>query len=553
MSVKGNPFQAFTSFLRDRLAGKDEVSVIPAYAFHWNVATVINRLSEELSVKDHVVLTRRETADEVLAILTKYPIPQEIGVHVDSAIAGSLLRDSIFENLFLMDALIASIEGIVKHIYIDLSATHGSFSLIAKNIEGKHGGVQFTYTHVDAIPLPNLPQYPMSPKWIHKVYVHSGYVSSKASEPGVAGEADNGPLREVIPWSTSKGIFERLSRILNSVANAKLMEMLVEGKREEVAGNHRIDIYAISPYTKERKRFITVNSRDGPDEEVVNQMMSSWKIITEIISRSAPDIDEQVIERILMQYQRYTGSVDIIVREIEGKLLGVRDYEGWKLHSLFTELYRRTKKPIAVLPDTNMFYQGLHLVFLKTSIKNGIPWTPIEGIRPYIPICAEAEINSRIAKSSADASGLSKYYYIMALLAHRALNEVKLNYRANPLPAVSQPCEASIAVEQKLPEDLVVLVTADKKAYNAWKTLDVCKDRAICIYAGHRNKPLNIDGLFSKLYASVVLTQQIYVASSFVPLEISSNNRRLLVSATSLSGHDAPVVSVNEVLGALQP
>lgn len=550
MSAKGNPFQVFVSFLRDRLAGKDEASIIPAYAFHWNVATIINRLWEELSVSEHVILTRRETADEVLATLARYPIPQEVSVHVDSAIAGSLLRDSIFENLFLMDALIASIEDIVKRIYIDLSSTHGSFSLIAKNIERKHEKVQFTYTHVDAIPLPNLPQYPMSPKWIHKVYVHSGYIAGRPSEPKAVREADNGPLREIIPWSTSRGIFERFSRILNAIANARLMEVLVEGKREEVSENHRIDIYAISPYTKERKRFISVNSRNGPDEEVVNQMMGSWKIITEILSKSAPDIDEQVIERILMQYQRYTGSVDIIVREIEGKLPGVRDYEGWKLHSLFTELYRRVRKPIAVLPDTNMFYQGLHLVFLKTSIKNGIPWTPIEGIRPYIPICAEAEINSRIAKSSADASGLSRYYYIMALLAHRALNEIKVNYRANLLPAVSQPCEASMAVEQKLPEELVILVTADKKAYNAWKTLDVCKDRAICIYAGHKNKPLNVDGLFSKLYASIVLTQQIYVASAFVPLEISSNNRRLLVTATSLSGHDAPVVSVSEIPSA---
>ncbi|MGB9827148.1 MAG: hypothetical protein ACPLSM_01355, partial [Thermosphaera sp.] len=252
------------------------------------------------------------------------------------------------------------------------------------------------------------------------------------------------------------------------------------------------------------------------------------------------------------------GAVDLIVKEMKPSRVEIRrddqtrehrEYKGWKIHSFLIDLVRQVKKPIGLLPDTNMFYQGFHVTLLKASIKNGHPWSSIDGLRIYIPICAEAEINGKVAESAGEAKGLSLYSYVMALLANRAIDEVKKYYGSFQIPAVSPPCEASIAVvAQNIHEEKAILMTADRKAYNAWQTINVCSDKVLCVYVGHQHKTINIDGLFSKYYASIVLANLLYVSSLFVNLDIVSTQDKLRLSLESLKGSNAPVVKVSRIL-----
>ncbi|ADV64578.1 hypothetical protein [Desulfurococcus mucosus] len=539
-------------FLESKGFTSGEVSVIPVSTHPWNTATVVNRLSEELGIRDFIVLTRRELVDDVYQSLSQEPgAARGINVYVDHAVARSILRDSVFENSIVLEHLVKSISGMVKKIYVDLSLTTGPFAITLQGTLSKMGPSSITYTYVDAIPLPGLPQYPGSPRWIHRVYV---YEDGGVAEPGEGGAGrgvrEQGLLEKKIAWRGTKGVFEDVSQVFNRLADVRIAERLTSEARRDVSEDSPVlTVNALNPVNGERKRLVSLKPVEGPDEDSVNMMMGNWRVLADIVCGSHPDADRSSIERILMQIQRYTGAVDLIAREIEGH--GSRDYEGWKLHSLLLDMHRRLGKPVALLPDTNMFYQGLHMTLLKASIRNGRPWSPVEGIRVYIPVCAEAEINGKVAGVSSETTGISRYSYVMALLANRAVDEIKQYYRGIHLPAVSQPCEASIAVvEQSLSEDRVVLVTADKKAYNAWITLNVCKERATCIYIGHRNRPLNADGLYSKLYASIVLANQVYTAGSILPLELSTGDRRARVTLETLQGADAPVLNIVEEPGS---
>ncbi|MEM4932670.1 MAG: hypothetical protein QXF19_04365, partial [Desulfurococcaceae archaeon] len=86
-----------------------------------------------------------------------------------------------------------------------------------------------------------------------------------------------------------------------------------------------------------------------------------------------------------------------------------------------------------------------------------------------------------------------------------------------------------------------------KRAFNAWRTLDICRDKVVCIYIGHKNKPINIDNIFSKLYASVVLSLQIYIASLFTPIEIIGKTGGVKLSLSEIEGNQAPVISITPV------
>lgn len=522
------------------------MAILPVHAFQHSVATVINRLSEEFNLRDFVVLTRRELVSDVLNSLKQYDAGEDANILIDYMLSGSLLKDNVFEDSFIMDLLLSRLVNHVKTVYIDLTMTNAAFAIIARSLENRYPSARFIYTHVDSIPLPGVPQYPYSPKWMHKVYVQGIQGSGDNALSSSADRVDTLGAVE-IKWSSTKGLFEQFSKLFNAVNRVRLVEALVEGRRQELSEDHLMTIYAINTRTGERRKFIEMNLREGPDEQAVNMMMANWKVLTELLGEQEPGMDKSVLERILKQYQRYTGAVDLVIREISGKENVAQDFEGWKLHGVFIEMVRRTRRPVAILPDTNLFYQGLHLTFLKASIKSGAPWSPVENVKIYVPACAEAEINGKITESSGNATGLARYYYIMALLAHRALNEIKSYYKAGLIPAVSQPCEASIAAMwQSLPEEKVLLITADKKAFTAWNTLNVCNDEAICIYAGHRNKPLNVDSLYSKLYATIVLFQQIYVASVFTPLELRIGKKVLYSKTTSLEGSASPVILLTE-------
>jgi len=534
-------------FLTSKDFPRGDASIIPVLSYPWNTASVINRLSEELGLRDFIVLTRRELVDDVYQSLSQEPNPlRDIRIYIDHAVARSILRDSVFENAVILEHVIRGLEDRVKEVYVDLTLTTGPFTIALQGIQGRLRSVLLHYTYVDVIPLPGLPQYPGSPKWIHRVYIYGGL------DEGIPGnQGRNTPILVQFPvdkiqWRGTRGIFESVSKIVNRLIGVRIAEKLSSEARMDISEDSPVlNIYALNTATGERKRLTAIKPTRGPDEDSVNMMMSSWRILSEIVCETHPDIDRSMIERVLMQFQRYTGAVDLIAREIEG--VEAKNYEGWKIHSLLVDLYRRVRKPIALLPDTNMFYQGLHMMLLKASIRNGKPWSPIEGLRIYIPICAETEINGKVAGVSSETTGIARYSYIMALLANRAVEEIKQYYRGLQLPAVSQPCEASIAVvEQSLGEDRVVLVTADKKAYNAWVTLNVCKDRVMCIYVGHRNKPLNIEGLYSKLYASIVLSSQIYAAASITPVEISIGDKKTKIMLESLQGSGAPVLNVVE-------
>ncbi|WP_448577298.1 hypothetical protein [Thermosphaera sp.] len=542
------------SFVNVLLAGKispDKTMLLPVDIHPFVVPTVISRMKEELDIVDFIIITRRETAESIRNVMNSFPT--DVNIYFDNIMSKSLLKDNIFENLFLTRSLIKSLEGKLNRIYIDISAMSGPFAAGMME-ERSNLKIDVVFTHVDILPLPGLPSYPFSPRWVHKVYIHGKIEPSQLSHPSNQ-EVD---LPREIRWQGSKYVFMEISSILNSITGKGLVESFYDGQRHVPGEGDRLSIYASLPGGEEKKLLLTMDTRTGPSEEAVTMMYDSWKIISNMIHEQNNDVDKTLLDRVLMQIQRYTGSVDLVVKEMKPSRVEIRrddqtrehrEYKGWKIHSFLIDLVRQVKKPIALLPDTNMFYQGFHVTLLKASIKNGHPWSSIEGLRIYIPICAEAEINGKVAESAGEAKGLSLYSYIMALLANRAIDEVKKYYGSFQIPAVSPPCEASIAVvAQNILEEKAILMTADRKAYNAWQTINVCSDKVLCVYVGHQHKTINIDGMFSKYYASIVLANLLYVSSLFVNLDIVTAQDKLRLSLESLRGSNAPVVKVSRII-----
>jgi hypothetical protein len=542
------------SFINILLGGKispDKTMLLPVDIHPFVVPTVISRMKEELDVKDFIIITRRETAESIRNVMDGFPT--DVNIYFDNLMAKSLLKDNIFENLFLTRSLIKSLEGKLSRLYVDISAMSGPFA--AGIIEEKnHLNIDIVFTHVDIIPLPGIPPYPFSPRWVHKVYIHGKIEQVQTPYPS----NQNINLPRVIRWQGSKHVFMEISNLLNSITSKGLVESFYEGQRHLPSDGDKLSIYASTPGIEDRKLLLTIDTKAGPTEETVAMMFDSWKIISNMIHEQNSDVDKTLLDRVLMQIQRYTGAVDLVVKEMKPSRVEIRredqsreyrEYKGWKIHSFLIDMVRQVKKPIALLPDTNMFYQGFHVTLLKASIKNGHPWSSIEGLRIYIPICAEAEINGKVAESAGEAKGLSLYSYIMALLANRAIDEVKKYYGSFQIPAVSPPCEASIAVvAQNILEEKAILMTADRKAYNAWQTINVCSDKVLCVYVGHQHKTINIDGMFSRYYASIVLANLLYVSSLFVNLDMVSTQDKLRMSLESLKGSDAPVVKVTRML-----
>jgi len=515
--------------------------LIPVDSYPSVVSTVINRVQEELDINDFIIVTRRETAEIVKNVMGN--VSSTVNIYFDNILFKSLLKDNVFENLFIIGNLIKGIRDRLSRIYIDISASSGP--LVAGLMGEKNQlNLNVVFTHVDIIPLPAIPSYPYSPRWTHKVYVHDKFDFSTKDVVN----RDGGITTEYLEWQGSKHIFMEISRILNKITNSGLVEAFYDGQRHSFDEVDKINVYASLPGGGEKRLLISMDIKTGPSDETVTMMYDSWKVLSNLIHEQNSDIDRTLLDRVLMQIQRYTGSVDLVVKEIKSSEKEFSNYRGWKIHSFLIDIVRRTKKPIALLPDTNMYYQGFHITLLKASIKNGHPWSSIDGLRIYTPICAEAEINGKVAESAGETKGLSLYSYIMALLANRAIDEVKRYYGSFQIPAVSPPCEASIAVvAQNILEEKAILMTADRKAYNAWQTINVCRDRVLCVYVGHQQKTLNIDGMFSKYYASIVLANLLYVASLFANIDIVSSKDKIRMSLENLKGSNAPVIKISRI------
>ncbi|MEM1834141.1 MAG: hypothetical protein QXO80_02875, partial [Thermosphaera sp.] len=58
---------------------------------------------------------------------------------------------------------------------------------------------------------------------------------------------------------------------------------------------------------------------------------------------------------------------------------------------------------------------------------------------------------------------------------------------------------------------------------------------------------LNIDGMFSKYYASIVLANLLYVASLFANIDIVSSKDKIRMSLENLKGSNAPVIKISRI------
>ncbi|MEM4878854.1 MAG: hypothetical protein QW822_02750 [Desulfurococcaceae archaeon] len=543
--------QDVLNILFEKIRSDSVIGIIPVSTVPWGFKSVVNRLNEEIGVTDYIVLTRRGIASVLKAMINDLYLEnredgKELNIYIDVDFSKSTLKNDVFADLFIIESIVSGIALKARKIAIDTTFVSSNLSFALQFIKTRHPGLPVIFTHVDQVSLPNIPSYPKSPRWIHKVYVYY----DRANEIGV-NECKENPMDKLskrMAWSGTKGLFEEISLILNKLSCTRYMEVFDEGKREELSDISTIDVFIDMPSMEEKKRYISLDVNKGLDENTASMMMSNWRTLLEAIATMDPNIDRNALERILMQIQRYTGAVDLIVREVENNKLDLSDYSGYKLHIALCELAGRSRKPIAFLADTNLFYQGVNMVLLKASIKQGKPWSSIQGMNIYIPSCAESEIINKVTENSNASTGIHRYSYIMALLAHRALEEVENVYLGTRLHIANQPCEASLGgVSRLLGEGVVLIATADKRAFNAWRTLDICKDKVVCIYIGHKNKPINIDNIFSKLYASVVLSLQIYIASLFTPIEIIGKTGGVKLSLSEIEGNQAPVISITPV------
>ncbi|MGB9827617.1 MAG: hypothetical protein ACPLSM_03780, partial [Thermosphaera sp.] len=273
------------------LGGKvspDKTMLLPVDIHPFVVPTVISRLKEELDITDFIIITRRETAESIRNVMDSFP--SDVNIYFDNIMSKSLLKDNIFENLFLTRSLIKSLEGKLNKLYIDISAMSGPFA--GGIMEEKNRlNIEIVFTHVDIIPLPGLPPYPYSPRWVHKLYIH-GKV-----EPAQPSNQSNQylDLPREIRWQGSKYVFMEISNILNSITGKGLVESFYEGQRHVPSEGDRLSIYASLPGSDEKKLLLTMDTKTGPSEEAVTMMYDSWKIISNMIHEQNSDVDKTLL------------------------------------------------------------------------------------------------------------------------------------------------------------------------------------------------------------------------------------------------------------------
>lgn len=534
--------EAFLRKLGDLAAGSRLPAVAAINFAPWNAATVVGRLMEELGVDAFVFLTRWEAAGEVEESLQHVQREVEVRYLADYKVDKSLLRDNPIDNSFLFSKVLSTLEAAGKREFVvDLTMSSGE---LAASIWGAlkslnpSSGLRPLVTAVDSIALRGIPAYPGNPRWLHRVYVYGADQGGPGERKSIVAD----PPR-VIEWKGTRGLYVAVSKLINSLTVGGIAEFFDGSRRRGPGGDRaRVSAFAVGRVTGEKRRLLSIDPVEGPDDEAASMMYNSWKALYEAVGEGMGEGELKVLERILRQLQRLTGSADLVVGDVATQ--GGEAARGEKLHAFIREL-REEHGGVAVVPDTNLFYQGIHMSLLKASIRDNAPWSPIPGVNIYVPACAEAEINGKIAAYSASSSGMERYAYVMALLANRVLQEVRHMYEAETLPAISQPCEASVAVEApSLRERAVALLTADKKAFSAWQTYNVCRNNVYCVYVDHSDRPLNTGTLFSKFYASVVAANVIFAASLFVPVTVESELGSVKVAYHRLRGATAPSVVV---------
>ena len=535
--------KGFESFIHEASA-EDMIGIIPVNKYPWIIPTIIGRLSEETGIRKYLVLTSPHTSpviDEGLSHLRNL----DLKVYIDTRIGlKHVLTDNVFDTSSKLTRLFKAFNGLGKpeKIVIDLTGTDGATAAAITYSAGKNLDGRVVYSVVDSLPLYGIPAYPGSPRWLHRVYVFGEIEEYKHSLSLVNDYPKN------IEWRGTRGIYIALSKAFNTVTRCGCIESLIDNRRKLLDEGEKLTAWIgeLGAIT-ERKRLFTIDELLGPDEKTASQLYTAWKNIADLLSRSFQD--RQALDRMIMQIQRYVGAADLIAKEIVSQSKDIQGLINEKLHRVLLRL-SNDKGWIAVVPDTNLFYQGFHMALLKASIRAGSPWSPIRGLSIYIPRCAEAEINGKVAETNPDSGLQYKVSYTLALMANRALLETKYYYDAESLSATAQPCEAAIAVEApNLSENRILLLTADHKAFNAWQTLNVCRGKVSCIYIAHSDEPLGTDNIYGKFYASISASLLAYMASLFTPVVIEGSRGKLRLIVKTLRGNSAPMIGVYRIYG----
>lgn len=535
---------SFVDVLKEKIMSGFYPSILVVDKYPWITPTIIGRLAEELGIDLFVILTSQHVVQSVEQSLQHIKEDvEDLGAIIlpDYVFGQSLVKDNVFDTAFTLNNVFSKISDQVEKIVVDLSGSDGAIAATTVYSVKKILGDKAVFTVVDTIPLYGIPAYPGSPRWLHKVYVY-----------GDAGIRKKGSIVDDYPknieWRGSRGIYIAISKLFNTLTRCGFIETYHNSRRYMPGENSKLEAWIETiGALGEKRRLLMIEELKGPDQNTSNMLYNAWKQISELLDMAIGDKDKQSIDRLVMQIQRYVGAADLIIKESASSSPQWFDHEGEKLHRIILRSTGERNK-LAVVPDTNLFYQGLHMVLLKASIRQGSPWSTLRNISVYIPRCAETEINGKVAETNPDAGGLQRVSYIMALLANRALLETKYYYDAKTLSATAQPCEASMAVEApNLPEHRILLITADHKAFTAWQTLNVCRGKVACAYIGHSDKPLDTDTIYGRFYASIASSILLYVSSLFLPVTVkgSSGEARLIVK--NLKGSSAPIVSVHRI------
>jgi hypothetical protein len=518
------------------------LGIVPVNKYPWITPTIIGRLGEELGITTYLILTSihvESTVDEGLMHIKD----NDLHIYIDSNIGlGHVLNENVFETSFRLNKLFTLLGNMQDkpRIVIDTSGCDGATATAVSYSASRILGGNTHYTVVESLPLYGIPAYPGSPRWLHRVYVF-GRTEGLGRRPSVQDYPRN------IEWRGSRGIYIALSRVFNAIASCGCLEKLVDGRREILGEGEKLEAWMGElGALQERRRLFVIDELKGPDENTAKHLYTAWKGIVELIGRTSQE--RQGLDRMIMQIQRYVGAADLIAREIVSQSKDVQSLVNEKLHRILLEL-SSDKNWIAVVPDTNLFYQGFHMALLKASIRAGSPWSPIRGLSIYIPRCAEAEINGKVAETNPDSGIPYRISYTLALLANRALLETKYYYDAESLSATAQPCEAAIAVEApNLSENRILLLTADHKAFMAWQTLNVCRGKVSCIYIAHSDQPLSTDTIYGKFYASISASLLAYTTSLFLPVTLSGSRGSARLVVKGLKGNTAPIIGVYKTL-----
>jgi len=538
--------EGFYKVLEEILKQHEDIGLVITNKYPWIIPTVIGRIYEEYSIPVYIVLTDPYVIEHVRSGL-QHIKDYNVAVIADYDHGAPLLSDDVFDTALRMNRLFKILaESARGRIVVDVTGCDGSTAATVMYFATRILGDRAIYTLVENIPLYGIPAYPGSPRWLHKLYV---YGSKRVDAVNTAGGVREASYPKVIEWRGTRGIYIAFSKLFNTLTVPGYCEYFYENKRELVKSGGYIEVYSHSNTSFDvKQKLLVINEVTGPDEVTSRMLYDSWRVISDILACDYRDKDKQIIDRIVMQIQRYTGAADLVVRGVAGSNSG-GEWAGEKLHRVLVKLADE-KQHLALVPDTNLFYQGIHMVLLKASIRSGVPWSKIKGVTVYIPKCAETEINGKVAEINADTDGLAKLSYMMALLANRAILETKYYYGAEVLNATAQPCEVAVAVEaSSLPEHRVLLITADHKAFNAWQTLNICRNKITCMYIGHSDEPLELSSIYGRFYASISIAQLIYVASLFTPITIKSARDTIKITVKTLKGATAPAVSITRVKG----